>query len=284
MGRDASTEGKEPAATPPWRTRIRAISGGIVGLVALGAAVLTIVAWSGMARDAIAPNDKDYATLRQLNAGMSVDAFDNALGPPSVIRAWTENSETMTTRDYMHEKFIVTTIARPDGLTVQYTVLSCNAGFQPTFDTPLFSTVQLRAGALASADSSSKPPEWLVVMTRAGTESTPRQFVEVMSDSADAEARYRAYIYGVAGTCTKLVTPEGSLLPDYSGPVEGAPGEVAAFREATAPNFYSETAETRNYLGGNHILGVTPGREDLPARYLTEDTTRYVRAHPELQR
>jgi hypothetical protein len=221
------------------------------------------------------PYEDEYEMLRELGAGMSVEYFDEVLGPPSMT--WEASigiasEELGTARTYIESEFLVRTLADSSGQTIMYLVFTCNNEFQPSFVSPLFSTVTLWSTPLDQADESDRPPE-VVGHIDLATASTPIVYAEAGTVDASGATRYRAYGYGVSAACTSadsLQTPTGAPLDGYWGAPQDAPESIKQFRSSAQPNFYVETAGGWPLYEENLLLSTAPARVDLPAWFLSQ--------------
>jgi hypothetical protein len=263
-----------PLAHVRWMTVHNLYRGGAIAVTLVVAAFAVTTWWQG-AWNQIAPNDRVYDRLRQLSAGMSVQAFDRALGPASIARVQTvmqvEPGGPVTTaftmRIYMEDQYVVTTLATDDQQTVLYSVLSCNEQFEPSFITPDKSTIRLRTAPIsrsleARRDPSAAPSAvptpvaWLptVLFQSGSTGGSPGIYAEIPVSVPSGVTHERTYGFGVNEACGDIAvtTASGADVTDYNVPTipndqpryskAEAEAALGAYRQRTEPNFYFETA------------------------------------------
>jgi hypothetical protein len=116
-----------------WWPALKFAAKAIIGLSALGAAIVALIAWLPLANDRLHPELKEYEALRALYAGASVSLFDGKLGPPSIVKA-VPGEPGITKRIYVKEDYVEETVATQEGQAQLYSVLSCNQEFKPSFE------------------------------------------------------------------------------------------------------------------------------------------------------
>lgn len=233
---------------------------GFLGFSALLTAFVAILALIPQARDTVAPNLKEYETLRSLYAGASVSFFDAKLGPPSIVSPLGLEKGTME-RLYVKKDYVVETLATTEGKTTLFSVLSCDPGFQPTFG-----DITLQSETLATMRHGADPQ--LLYYDHPGTAGGPEFFFEQLYDVA-GYSNYRGAGYGVnrGHGCGDL--PDNDV-ESFKGGVTDAPQGIKDYRARTPANFYVETYG-RSFAGLNGetepFFLVTPKPVDLPPNW-----------------
>lgn len=248
----------------------------ILWVAGFGAAIATIVGWTQLAIAAANPHAEAYASLNRLGVAVTVDHFVAVLGEPAAVTHIEEIASDGQTTAYtdldrqvfLQDDFIVSILSDERGEVQQYTVLSCDPTFQPTFRTPLGSTVRLNSQAMSEADTASAEPE-KVYVTTGGTASTPVQLLDVMRAAGDAPTRYRGYGLGISELCVEFAMPEGGLVAEFEGDLDEL-GESGATLRTTAPaNYYVEIGMSYS-LVSDGVRFVVPPQESIPTGYLVE--------------
>lgn len=248
----------------------------ILWLAAVGAAIATIVGWSQLAIAAANPHAAAYASLHRLGVAVTVDHFVAVLGEPAAVTHIDEIASdaegvaysNLDRQVFLQEDFIVSILSDDRGEVQQYTVLSCDPSFQPSFRTPLGSTVKLNSQALSNADTADIPPERIIVAT-GGTASTPVQLLDVMRAEGDGHSRYRGYGLGISELCVDFSTPDGTAIPEYDGSLDGLNESAALLRGAAPANYYVEFGMSFSLLSDG-VRYVVPPQESIPTGYLVE--------------
>ena len=254
----------------PWLRVAAAFSKIVVGVLGLVTVLVAIPALSTSARDVIFPNERGYDQLARLAAGLSVESFTEVLGPPSTFVPADVLDEynyfESVTGAFGGSTFIVRVLAKGTGETVQYSVTSCNAEFKPRLVAPNGDTVTLQTPISQAVSGESEPGSiYVAATTGLKTKSSTVVYGESIGDASNAQGA-RAFGYGANEMCGRIETPDGTLLPEYSGNASDAPRSIRDFRESTPATFYVETWEGRP-LTGEELDSAVPQQSSVPHQY-----------------
>jgi len=282
-----------PRQLSPWARTRTAIEVALL-LIGVPTAVVTFLALLPQAWETTHQRAGQYASLRGLHAGYTLDKFKSVLGEPTLVTA----NGALAQYTFLGDEFAVTASVEENGAVVAYGVLACNPGFQPTFDTPGATTIRLNASPLASAEQLTEegrelvgtgdhlPDDDILDIARFyasnATAGSDNLVIEpgINSEAGSTGAPYAMGVTDACGADTAYasITDLGS---DYE-PTEDARPSIEEYRRRVAPNFYAESvfATLRPALYGacfssyveSYCARPVVGRIDLP---------RDFRAHPD---
>ena len=275
-----STEPPKPPTAPrtwPWHQwsdwqilwvfLSRFVIAPVLAIFAIATAATYLVQNVPAAKDKFFWREVEYRKLRQLHAGFSVSYITSKLGEPALVKNVTKQP-ILNQYLYLRRDHIVQLVVNSSGEAVLFSVLSCDGGFRPQFDTPAESVVTLQDRPLSQAEqpagdspAASELAKRNLAYHPGSTVSSPDILVEQGYVSGSGAVRDRGYYFGVNGLCADI----GSLAEDpvaqlsYEGSVEKANPPVKSTRESVAANFYTETVDEIFILRENGFLALHRG-------------------------
>ena len=98
------------------------------GVVVAGAAIYVVDRY----RDRYQWRDAEYAKLRSLHAGYTLERFEAVLGTPVFSR--THSRSKLREDSFRRRHYWVQAVSQEDGTVLLYSVTACDPAFQPDFD------------------------------------------------------------------------------------------------------------------------------------------------------
>jgi len=221
-------------------------------VVALGVAIPTAL----VASVALVPQawrvtherDAEYAVLRHLHAGYSVQYITARMGTPTIVTRIANDPSVTKELLFIKREYVVSVLTDRAGSAVSYAVFACNHDFQPSFVSPAGQEFRLNATPLASTyidgrpGASTGPNHRYMFYGQDATASSVGQLVEVGADSGSNAVGGRSYMLGVNAACGASVNFGQFEVPvviaDFSGADRRA---FDRFRRTAEPNFYFES-------------------------------------------
>lgn len=244
MGRVTSAPARP--RTAKWRTTVETV----LFIIGIPTALVTFVALLPQAWEFTHDRAHQYALVRSLHAGYTIDKFTSELGEPTLSTA----NGALTQYTYLGDEFAVTASADETGSVIAFGLLACHPDFRPTFDTPGGTTVRLNSAPLAEAETMT--PRGRDISVGAAPRDDPlaiaRFYTPNLSPGSDnivvepglnsqAGSTSRPYVLGASEVCGTIdetwFSSPGALGADDE-PTET--GLVERFRSRVAPNFYGE--------------------------------------------
>ncbi|HSK33591.1 MAG TPA: hypothetical protein VK903_08920, partial [Propionicimonas sp.] len=232
--------------------------------------------------------EAEYEVLAGLHAGNSLTYLVGQLGEPAFVKPALPGTQ-LTQHVFIRRDHLVMAVTSGAEVVV-LSVLSCDAGFAPSFVTPDDTLVQLQSRPLSGAETGRDAQPVSAVGSRLvsyapwSTASSVNQLV-VEGAAVSNASRGRAFYFGVNGSCADLDSL--GVGPDpYFGDLAAAPGAVQAATARSGANFYAETKDLEVALEGNAQarilqegqwlsgLFLSPYHFDLPTARLVPDGTR----------